>query len=360
MPTGSNSTNYLNMSDSKSSSHIKFYLPKDQVNDATSFYIDLIKDAFLGSGFKVSTFDKNNFEIKNSDHIVVVSSLDFVNVYRRNRKAKIIMWFQGLTPEESKMMRGNSISSILRYHCYNLIERITVNNSYFNFFVSDRMQRHYSEKYDYNGNNFMIIPCYNKNLKKEYFSSAIKPKSSFVYAGGIFPWQCFTETSAIFKKIELQTPDAFLTVLTKDYEKAEKIIKKEGIKNYEIKYVPLEEVMGELSKHKYGFLLREDNIVNNCATPTKMNTYLSAGLVPIHTNAIHAFNKNINLGGFEIKGNLEDEETKLAEDILVHDKIEIDYTEYYDVCQSNFAAYFDDADYIEKIKAELISRINTN
>jgi hypothetical protein len=222
------------------------------------------------------------------------------------------------------------------------------------------MQKHYSEKYSYNGDNFMIIPCYNKNLKKEYFTSAIKPKSSFVYAGGIFPWQCFTETAAIFKKIELHTTDAFLTVLTKDHQKAEKIIKKEGIKNYEIKYVPLEEVMGELSKHKYGFLLREDTIVNNCATPTKMNTYLSTGLIPIHTNAIHAFNEHINLGGFEIKGNLKEEENKLTEDILIHDKIEIDYNEYYDVCESNFAAYFNDADYIEKITSELISRINAN
>lgn len=346
------------MSNLNFSKHIKFYLPKGQINDATAYYIDLIKNAFLSSDFKVSTFHKNNFEIKNSDYIVVVSSLDFLNVYRRNRKAKIIMWFQGLTPEESKMLRGNSLSQKIRSPIYNWMERKTVNNSYFNFFVSDRMKRHYSEKYAYYGDNFLIIPCYNKRLKREYFTS--KPKSSFVYAGGIYPWQCFTETVAIYKEIEINTNNAFLTVLTKDQEKAEKMIKSEGVKNYKIKYVNLEEVMGELGKHKYGFLLREDNIVNNCATPTKMNTYLSAGLMPIHTYAIHAFNEHINLDGFEIKENLENEKTKLVEEILLHDNIQIDYDKYYDVCHSNFKEYFDDTHHIEKIKSELISRINVN
>lgn len=345
------------MSNLKSKSHIKFYLPLEQVNDATSYYIDLIKNAFLDSNFNVSTFHKNNFKIDKSDFIIVVSPLDFLSVFRRNRKVKIIIWFQGLTPEESNMLRGNTISSKIRFPIYNWVERKAVNLSYFNFFVSDRMKSHYSEKYNYYVDNFMVIPCYNKNLKKEYFSSDIKPKSSFVYAGGIFPWQCFDETAAIYKKIEANNPNALLTVLTKDKEKAEKIISKEGIKNYQIKYVSLEEVMGELSKHKYGFLLREDNIVNNCATPTKMNTYLSAGLMPIHTYAVHAFNEHLNLNGYEIKGNLESEENKIAEDILKHDNIQIDYNTYFEVCQSNFKAYFNDAHYLEKIKTELISRI---
>ena len=346
------------MSDLNFNRNIKLYLPKDRINDATEYYVDLINNAFLNSEFSEATYEKNNFEIKDSDYFVVINPIDFLNIYRRNRKAKIIMWFQGLTPEESNMMRGNSLSSKIRFPIYNWMERVTVNKSYFNFFVSDRMQKHYSEKYSYNGDNFMIIPCYNKNLKREYFSSDIKPKSSFVYAGGIHPWQCIGETLAIFKEIEKNNTDAFLTILTKDQEKAERMIQKEGIKNYKIKYVSLEEVIGELGMHKYGFLLREDNIINNCATPTKMNTYLAAGLMPIHTNAVHAFNEHINLDGYEIKGNIEDKNHKLAEEILFHDNIQIDYNQYYDVCQSNFLTYFDDTYHIKNITSELISRIH--
>ena len=348
------------MSDLNFNSHIKFYLPKGQINDATAFYIDLIKNAFLDSDFKVSTFNKNDFEINDSDYIIVVSCWDFLSVYRKNRKAKIIIWFQGLLPEENKMLMGGSLNQKLRFPIYNWMEKKAIKKSYFNFFVSDRMRTHFSEKYDYNNDNFLIIPCYNKNLNKEYFSSNIKPKSSFVYAGGIFPWQCFTETAAIYKEIEKNNSNAFLTVLTRDREKAEEVIKSEGIKNYKINYVSLEEVMGELGKHKYGFLLREDNIVNNCATPTKMNTYLSAGLMPIHTNAVHSFNEHINLDGYEIKGNLEYEKAKLAEEILLHDDIQIDYDAYYDVCDSNFKEYFDDTYHIKKIKSKLISKINAN
>lgn len=348
------------MSNLNLSSHIKFYLPKGQINDATAYYIDLIKNAFLGSDFKVSSFSKNDFKITDSDYIVVVSCWDFLSVYRRNRKAKIIIWFQGLLPEENKMLMGTSLNQKLRFPIYNWMEKISIKKSYFNFFVSDRMRKHFSEKYGYNDDNFLIIPCYNKNLNKKYFSSDLKPKSSFVYAGGIFPWQCFKETAAIFKEIEKNNDNAFLTVLTKDHDKAEEVIKKEGIKNYKINYVSLEEVMGELGKHKYGFLLREDNIVNNCATPTKMNTYLSAGLIPIHTQAVHSFNEHINLDGYEIKGNLEKEKAKFAEEILLHDDIQINYNEYYDVCQLNFKDYFDDPYHIEQIKSELISRIKAN
>jgi len=347
------------MSDLEFSSHIKFYLPKGQINDATAYYIDLIKNAFVSSGFEVATFHKNDFEIKTTDYVVVVSPYDFLSVYRRNRKAKIIMWFQGLLPEENKMLMGSSLSQKLRFPIYNWMEKKTIHKSFFNFFVSDRMKKHYSEKYGYKDTNFLIIPCYNKNLNKDYFSSAIKPKSSFVYAGGIYPWQCFKETISVFKEIENENNNAFLTVLTKDQEKAENMIQKEGIKNYKINYVPLEEVMSELGKHKYGFLLREDNIVNNCATPTKMNTYLSAGLIPIHTYAVHSFNEHINLKGFEIKGELENQKNKLAEEILKHDSIEVDYDHYFAVCQSNFKGYFDDSYHIDKIKSELVSRIHT-
>ncbi|QCW98783.1 glycosyltransferase family 4 protein [Aggregatimonas sangjinii] len=335
-------------------------MPKGQINDATAYYIDLIKNAFVRSNFRVSTFHKNDFELEDSDYIVVVSPKDFLGVYRRNRKAKIIIWFQGLLPEENKMLMGANLFQKLRFPIYNWMERKTIHHSYFNFFVSDRMKRHFSEKYAYDNSNFLIIPCYNKNLKREYFSSSIKPKTSFVYAGGIYPWQCFAETIAIYKEVERKNNNAFLTVLTKDQEKAENMIKMEGIKNYKINYVSLEEVMHELGNHKYGFLLREDNIVNNCATPTKMNTYLSAGLMPIHTYAVHSFNEHINLDKFEIKGNLESEKSKLAEEILVHDDIQIDYNTYYDVCHSNFKEYFDDTHYIEKITSELISRIHAN
>ncbi|MFH4294131.1 hypothetical protein WAJ58_23570, partial [Acinetobacter baumannii] len=61
-----------------------------------------------------------------------------------------------------------------------------------------------------------------------------------------------------------------------------------------IKYVSLENLDTELLKYKYGFLIRENHIVNNVATPTKMNSYLANGIIPIYLSFIDHFKVNFN------------------------------------------------------------------
>lgn len=40
---------------------------------------------------------------------------------------------------------------------------------------------------------------------------------------------------------------------------------------------------------KFGFVLRDDIAVNNVATPTKLSSYLSAGVIPIYSSALKDF-----------------------------------------------------------------------
>jgi len=49
-------------------------------------------------------------------------------------------------------------------------------------------------------------------------------------------------------------------------EKANTILKKEQVQHFEVKYVPLSELDIELSKYKYGFLIRKNHIVNYILT----------------------------------------------------------------------------------------------
>ena len=78
-------------------------------------------------------------------------------------------------------------------------------------------------------------------------------------------------------------------------KKANNLIEEHNIKTAYVKYVDLRDLNNELLKYKYGFLLRRDNLVNNVATPTKMNSYLACGLIPIFTDAITDYKDQINL-----------------------------------------------------------------
>ena len=53
-----------------------------------------------------------------------------------------------------------------------------------------------------------------------------------------------------------------------------RLVEQHRVSNVEIRRVSEGEVDEYIAKCKYGFLIREDNTVNNVATPTKMSTYI--------------------------------------------------------------------------------------
>ena len=210
---------------------IIFYLPAKSINDATDYYVNLIKRAFIETGLNVVSYEHDKFSIKDSDYIFTIRVRDFINIYKRKRSAKIIMWFQGVGPEEYLMLNNYSIKAYIIYYLFNIVEKITIKKSVYNLFVSKRMQEYFEEKHSYYKSNYSIIPCYNKNLIKKYFHSSLKPKASFVYAGSLFSWQCFDKTIALYKEIEQKNQNAFLTILTKDDAIAKAHVKRNNIKN---------------------------------------------------------------------------------------------------------------------------------
>jgi hypothetical protein len=81
----------------------------------------------------------------------------------------------------------------------------------------------------------------------------------------------------------------FFKVLTFNTEKAKEIIKAKNIKNYSVACVPKEQVKSELENATYGFIIRHDIEVNRVATPTKISSYLSAGVLPIYSTCLKDF-----------------------------------------------------------------------
>lgn len=335
---------------------INFYLPEKSLNDATIYYTELIKKAFNENNFEIKSFSNTNFKYNNSDFFFTIRVRDFINLYKKTRSKKIIMWFQGISPEEYLMINNYSFKSKFIYYIFSILERITLKISYFNFFVSNKMKEHYSEKYNQKIDNDCIIPCYNKHLNKEYFKSEIKKELSFVYAGSLYSWQCFEKTVQLYKEIERKDSKASLTILTKEIDEAKVILKKYKVKNYNVLYVSLDALDAELSKYQYGFLIRDNHPINNVSTPTKMNSYLAVGLIPIYTDVIYSFNENLNLLNFEIKFTFKQNIVDVANKIIENSK-HINYNDFYDICAKNFLEYYDDSFNILKIKNNLIDKI---
>lgn len=85
--------------------------------------------------------------------------------------------------------------------------------------------------------------------------------------------------------------DVELRVFTFSVDQANKLLEERGIKNYSVTSVPPDQMTEALRDVKFGFVLRDDIAVNNVATPTKLSSYLSAGVIPVYSTALKDFHE---------------------------------------------------------------------
>lgn len=270
------------------------FLPESTVNEATIFYINIIRSALEKLNYEVIQ-SKNPIHLFKYSNIFVMSAKWFLVAKAANPKAKVITWFQGLGSEEVMMNGGSKSDKLL----WVFAEYCALKSSWLNIYVSKSMRKHFSDKYNMKNESFFIMPCFNKELVKESFDYLKKYNNpTFVYAGSLDEWQCIDQTLELYSKIEMSIPNASLTILTKDIDYAVNLLKNYNISNAHIRFVPLEELNDELKLFKYGFLIRKNHIVNNISTPTKMSSYLANGVIPIYSNVIEDFNENLSSKNF--------------------------------------------------------------
>lgn len=327
------------------SNKVLFFCPKNTMNEATEYYVDILKEAFLKLGYEV--FQSNNLkDTKSFKNIFVMSAKWCFLVKLVNPKTKIITWFQGLGGEEALLTRNSKRDKAI----WSVLEKFAMKFSSFNIYVSDEMRSYYLERYRITDNNYFIMPCFNKELNKSAF---FYPKKydipSFVYAGGLDKWQCIEQTLELYKKIEEKVPQASITLLTKEKQKASELIERYNIKNSTIKFVSLDMLNEELERYKYGFLIRDDHIVNNVATPTKMNSYLANGLIPIYTNVIKDFNANFDRNNFILLDHKASIDNWSEQIVSSEINTVVDIEDYRNELSMLFSKYYSRRFYIDKI-----------
>lgn len=250
-------------------------------------------DQSLYGGYEIITY--NNFfhligllRKSKSDRIFCYSVIHafFLGILLPFHKKKVITWVQGAIGEES-YMRNNST---LRKKILSLIEVFAFVFSYKIIFVSRGMAEYYKKKYGkICRKKYLIIPC-GSRLKK---INCKKIENSFCYIGGMSPWQKVDWAIEFYKQYFSVNNNSSFHIATFEHDKIYSIIRdlpedvRKSIHLYKLSSD--DEVSEFLSSKMYGFLLRENHIVNNVSSPIKLAEYLSCGVNVIISESVESY-----------------------------------------------------------------------
>ncbi len=250
-------------------------------------YMDVIKAALEDNGY-VTQYVESLKDVDKRSIIVFPMGTDAFKYYLKGYK-RIILWQQGVTAEES-FLRNHSK---LRLKILNAIDCFVMKRALLVLYVSETLRKYYEEKAGCSfAKKSYLMPCFNEQFDASVFEKKDYSKKSFTYVGSLDLWQCFDKTVSIYAEIEKHFPEAQLKVLTFQTDKAKTILGNAGVKNYTVKCVPKEQVKKELDESVYGFVIRDDIVVNRVATPTKFSSYLASGVLPIYSECLEDYYKN--------------------------------------------------------------------
>lgn len=308
-----------------------FWVKKEKENHTvTDTYVEVIGDALKRKGYKVKyEYEWNQITPQKNDYALVITA---PNAFRMIlKRIKYVFWAQGLWPEESVMRHRSKI----RYWLCGVFEKTALKNAKRVFLVSEEMMSYYEDKYKLRlKHKSYIMPCFNVEVHPDSFRNERKySENTFCYCGGASVWQCFEEMIRLYSIIEKQDSSSKLMLFTKDVDKAKFFVNKYSVQNYEIDFVSPMELNNRLKNVKYGFVLRKDDPVNNVATPTKINTYLANGVIPIYSACLNSVDKLLQETRYKIKVNRLDDTFEIADfmntEISV-DRLQSDYMTIFD------------------------------
>lgn len=149
-------------------------------------------------------------------------------------------------------------------------------------FVTDAMRLHMEQKYRKKLTHSIILPTYDQSILHSIAQRQGSPERvseyTVVYSGGTQKWQ---RMDLIFQAMQ-KRGDLNYLVLTPDTDIVREACEKQKFaKNVQIKSVSPEVISREYQKCQYGFILRDDIVVNHVACPTKLMEYLAYEIIPI-------------------------------------------------------------------------------
>lgn len=238
---------------------------------------------------------------KENQNIYIHSIYNFIKVQNYIDKNKnVILDVHGIVPEELYYNKD-----YIKYFIFNRIEKKAFDISTYQVFVTQSMENHFKKKYrEINGIIYPILPS---NLNTELnntntlednskrFRKSLGFKNDdvvFIYSGNTQKWQNIDLMLQSIKK--LKNDKYKFVILSRDIEVFKDKLKKYKIDNRQIilKSVQPDELKNYYSVANYGFVLRDNHLINKVACPTKLIEYMFFGIIPIvKSEEIGDFNK---------------------------------------------------------------------
>lgn len=266
---------------------VEFYPDNGLVTD---WYIHSICDVLGELGFDIEYCDDCTCVGDYRHDLYFVSICKSAAILIAKGCKHLIYWAQGIAPEEDYLRFGNKP----RRFALSVCEKTALRHAKCIFMVSEAMCRHFEGKYHLDlFSKAFIAPCSNEILHpKSFFTQGKYDHPVFAYAGGLSKYQCIDGMLGLFADIQSVIPSAELLFYTWDTVKANELVAGRGLFNVTVANKRQDELPEALSRAKYGFVIRDDIIVNRVATPTKISTYMSNGVIPVVSNCVEGFSES--------------------------------------------------------------------
>jgi hypothetical protein len=246
--------------------------------------------------------------IKSANLVYIHSAYNALKVMMFPIKAHIIFDAHGIVPEELTQ-EGKSLSAKI----FAAAERYILKRCNTLVCVTRSMQVHFNAKYGYRTGCeeivLPILPRIDTKIDVDKILQSQRDIYSVIYAGGMQVWQNIDRMMEAAEKQSSLTY-TFLTGFPDEFKSRLRIA---SLPRFSCKSVPPAQVKDYYLRHQFGFILRDSNLVNAVACPTKLVEYLHWGVVPIViTPHIGDFNEKslsaVTLEAFEA-GIIPDEKT---------------------------------------------------
>lgn len=198
---------------------------------------------------------------------------------------KMVLDIHGVVPEEHFLAKKRFMGFL-----YNIIEKYAFSNIHAAIIVSNEMKKHYQNKYKKTV-NYILKPIYpqnlylfntndTNNLSKRKELGIPMDSNVIIYSGNTQAWQNIELMTNIIKR-NLENKNIFFIILTQKVEEFKQIFKDFSNRNLIIKSVEPKFLSDYYEIANYGFILRDEHVVNKVAAPTKLIEYLTFGIIPI-------------------------------------------------------------------------------
>lgn len=210
-----------------------------------------------------------------------------------SRNKKIVLDIHGTVPEEH-MLAGWPFKSKL----YSIVEKYIFKRLTLAVTVTESMRKFYQLKYPSTKAKFETYSILPAHILNQSYSNSFQSDDEFVnvvYSGNLQAWQNLDlMLNVIANNIDEKIR---YFILTGEPEKMAQLL---ALKEIEVgRHLILDSVSPENLKDyyaiaHYGFILRDDIVVNNVACPTKLIEYMFYGIIPVV--------KSVKIGDFNDLG----------------------------------------------------------